>query len=110
MASRTATRYRWRNPCVIKDRRRPGARRAMAGVALSTGADMSCRFGLCILGNKNPAVTRRALASHACMIHRGGRPVYETANMAGITLRCGRNVRVGFRLRIGEIVGTAMAG
>ena len=32
----------------------------------------------------------------------------ETADVAGIALRRGRDVYVGFRLRVGEIVGTAM--
>ena len=43
------------------------------------------------------------------MVHRGRRPAYETADVAGIALRRGRDVYVGFRLRVGKIVGTAMA-
>lgn len=81
----------------------------MTAVALGAGADMGRRLGLRILGNENATVTRRALARHAGMVHRGGRPVDETAHVASIALCRGRDVRVGFRLRIGESVGTIMA-
>jgi hypothetical protein len=40
------------------------------------------------------------------MVHRGWRPVHETAHMAGIALRRGRNVDIGFGLRVGKIEGT----
>ena len=81
----------------------------MASIALGASADVGCRFGLCILGKKNTAVASRALARHARVVHRRGRPGYETADVAGIALRRSRDMHVGFRLRIGEIVGTAMA-
>lgn len=80
----------------------------MAGIALGGSADVGDRLGLGILGKENTAVAGRALARHAGMIHRGWRPGDEAADMAGIALRRGRDVHVGFRLRVGEIVGTAM--
>lgn len=94
---------------MIEDSRRPGGRRTMAGIALSGSAYVGYRLGLGILGKENTAVTGRALARHPSMVHRGRRPGYETADVAGIALRRGRDVHIGFRLRIGEIVGTAMA-
>lgn len=81
----------------------------MAGIALGGRADVGDRFGLGILGKKNAAVAGRAFARHARMVHRGRRPGYKTADVAGIALRRGRDVHIGFRLRVGEIVGTAMA-
>lgn len=80
----------------------------MAGIALGGSADVGYRLGLGILGKKNTAVAGRALASHARMAHRGRRPSYETADVAGIALRRGRDVHVRFRLRVGEIIGSAM--
>ena len=80
----------------------------MAGVALGGSANMGCRLGLGILGKENATVAGRALASHARMVHRGWRPGYETADVAGIALRRGRDVHVGLGLRVGKIVGTAM--
>jgi len=93
---------------VIEGGRRPGSRGTMAGIALGGSADVGDRLGLGILGKKNTTVAGRALTRHARMVHRGGRPGYETADVAGIALRRGRDVYVGFRLRVGEIVGTAM--
>lgn len=93
---------------MVEGGRRPRGRRAMAGIALGGRADVGYRLGLGILGKKNTAVASRALARRACMVHGGRRPGDETADVAGIALRRGRNVHVRFRLRIGEIVGTAM--
>ncbi|BAN34812.1 hypothetical protein SCD_n00972 [Sulfuricella denitrificans skB26] len=95
--------------CVIEGGRRPGGRGTMAGIALGGRADVGDRFGLGVLGQENPAVAGRALARHARMVHRGWRPGDETADVAGIALCRGRNVHVGLRLRIGKIIGTAMA-
>ena len=108
VAAGTAARYRRRSCCVIERGARPGNRRTMASIALGGSADMGCRLGLGILGKKNAAVTSRALARHAGMVHGGRRPGDETADVAGIALRRGRNVHVRLRLRIGEIVGAAM--
>lgn len=94
---------------MIESSSRPGCRRAMAGIALGASADVGCRLCLSVLGKKNTAVAGRALARHARMVHRGWRPGDETADVAGIALRRGRDVHVGFRLRVGKIVGTAMA-
>lgn len=95
---------------MIEDRRRPGTRGAMASIALGGSTDMSYRLGLCILGKKNTTVASRALARrHArSMVHRSRRPVDKTADVAGIALRSSRDVHIGFRLRIGEIVRTTM--
>lgn len=109
MTARAATVYYGRSRCVIEGRRCPGSRRGMAGIALGRCADMGCRLGLCILGSENPAVAIRAFSCHAGVVHRGRRPAYKPAHMAGIALRRGRNMDIGFRLRVGEIVGTAMA-
>ena len=94
---------------MIESSRRPGGRGAMAGIALGGRADVGDRLGLGILGKENPAVTGRTFARHARMVHRGRRPSHETADVAGIALRRGRDVHIGFRLRVGEIVGTTMA-
>ena len=81
----------------------------MAGIALGRRADMGCRLGLCILGSKNPAVAVRAFSCHAGVVHGGGRPAYKSTHMAGIALRRCRDMDIGLRLCIGEIVGAAMA-
>ena len=80
----------------------------MTGIALGGSADVSYRLGLGILGKKNTTVAGRTFARHARMVHRGRGPGHETADVAGIALRRGRDVHIGFRLRVGKIIGTAM--
>ena len=65
---------------------------------------MSCRFGLGVLRDETTTMATHAAAGHTRVVHGGRRPVNETAEVAGIALGGGRNMRGRLGLRIGKIV------
>ena len=81
---------------VVKGRRGPRRSGVVAGIALCGSADMSSRFGLCILENVGTAVAGGTLPSQSSVIHHGWREcsIVLVTGIAG--LRTERNVGDGF--------------
>lgn len=94
---------------MVEGTRRPGRGRAMTGIALSSCLDMRDRFGLGVLRNEPAAMAGNALARHAGMIHRRGRPIKETIHMTGIARSGGGDVGCRLGQCICKGVGAIMA-
>ena len=80
----------------------PGNCRVVAGIALGIGADVRRRLHLGILSKIGATVTGRAQPGQPAVIHGGGAPVNEAADVACIALGDARNVIDRTRQRIGE--------
>lgn len=88
----------------------PGNCRVVAGVTLGGGADVRRRLHLGILGEIGTTMTGRAQPRQPAVIHGGGAPVNEAADMASIALGDARNVIDRSRQGIGKEIGAVVAG
>lgn len=93
MTGRAATGGRRTRGGVIEGGGRPADRRVVAGIALSSGRNMSWGFGLRVLGSIGATVAGRALAAQPGMAHHRRRPGRVTEGMAGGTLGSRRDMR-----------------
>ena len=82
----------------------------MAGIALSAGADVRHRLHLGILGKIGAAVAGRTQAVQPAVVHGGGTPVDETADVTGIALGNAGNVVDRALQGIGEEIRPVVAG